>query len=118
MSGDLFPEYTWTRGLAVQRQSEGRGSGCDQYVHRRRGNLHQHQRDFDPDQPHRCAFRHATATGPLPGLGQNWNPTAGGKEHDSSLPRVLKARENERRPSMISRGPSTHAGRLEGQDQK
>ena len=69
-----------------------------QHVRRRRGNLHQHQRDLVP-----------TVTGPMPGPGQNGNPTAGGKKRlrpfssESILPTMPIERKNERRSSTVSR---------------
>ena len=79
VTGDLLPERR--EGLAAS-QFRGilREEELAQHVRRRRGNLHQHQRDLVLDRLHRRARRNATVTGPMPGPGQNGNPTAGGKK--------------------------------------
>ena len=64
----------------------------------------------DRDRLHCCARRRATAVGPVSGPGQNWNPTATGKEHtkarppsrNSSCSKMFKAGKSERRASMVS----------------
>ena len=81
VTGDLLPRERGTRGFAVQWHSVGGLVGCAQHVQRRRGNLQQHQRDFDPDRLHSCGCGNATTRGPMLGPGQNRNPVAGSKEH-------------------------------------
>ena len=110
------------RGLAIQSHSEGGGTGRDQRAQRRRGNLYQYQRDLVPDRLHRRAHSNAAATGPMPGPGQNGNPTASGKKgaqarklsSDSSLSKnAHRERERENKQHGQQR-PSMRAGRLNG----
>ena len=70
-----------TGGLIVQGHSEGGVACSDQYIPRRRGHLCQHQRNPHLGRIHCRARRNVNAAGPVSGPGQNWNPTATGKEH-------------------------------------